>query len=108
MTLVARTQSLQRAAVQWEDRAEQLHGARATLDDADPALLGTRVADAARAFLETWRREVGRLRAEADDHATALRGAASDTDLADARSRDDMRRLMAWPDRGTTPDGGVM
>lgn len=107
MTLLARTVALHRAAGQWEDRAEELHGARTTLGDADPSLLGDRVAGAAQAFLDTWRREIDRLHREAEGHVTALRGAAADLDQADTGSADDLRHLMAWDDRTATADGGA-
>ena len=106
-TILAWTVAIQRAATQWDDQAEQLHGARTTLAAADPSLLGDRVAGAARAFLVTWGREVDRLLTEAEDHATALRGAASDIDLADMSGQAEMRRLMSWDDHCVPAPGGA-
>lgn len=88
MTILARTAAIQATARQWEDRAEELRGANRTLGDADAVLLGDRVARVARPFLDTWQREVDRLRRDAGEHAGALRDAASYLDRADADSRD--------------------
>lgn len=106
MTLLAWTAALRRATQQWDDQCEQLDGARTTLGQAEPALLGGRVSGAAEAFVTTWSAEIRRLHADAGAHASALRATARDLDLSDGQAVEDMRQLMAWNDRAVAPVGG--
>lgn len=106
MTLIAYLAALQKAATQWEDQEERLVGARTTLSDADPDLLGPRVSPVADDFLEAWRKELDRLIAEARNHGMALNETAAGLDYADQATVERMQSLMQWSDRDVYPAGG--
>lgn len=103
MSLTVYLRALRDAAAQWEDRAEELHGAHASLTSADTDLLGPRVGPVAAAFVDAWAAEVRRLAAGAGDHAEALRDNASIFSATDLDTVQRMQDLLPWADRHATP-----
>ena len=94
---------LRSAADVWDDGQEGLTGARTSLAEAPLGLLGSRVEPHARAFVETWGAELGRLAAAADAHAAALRDSASMFSTADELSVEESQELLPWVERAATP-----
>jgi hypothetical protein len=103
MTIRMWTDAMTRARSAWEDQSEALHGPLRNLSQAEPLLLGSRVAPAASAFLSTWESRVDALRRAASDHADALAGASYDIHSADAEAVQAVQELLTWPHRDTPP-----
>jgi hypothetical protein len=96
-------QALRDAAGQWEDRAEELRGARTSLTGADTGLLGSRVGPVAAEFINTWADEVRRLTTDAEAHGQALRDSATFFGAADAETVQRMQDLLPWTSRHASP-----
>lgn len=94
---------LQATAKVWDDADERLTGAATSLGEADVALLGSRVAPAARAFVTTWAAEIRRLQKASSEHAEALRATSSSFRATDDESVQRAQTLMAWTQRDMTP-----
>lgn len=94
---------LRGAAEVWDDGQEGLTGARTSLADAPLGLLGSRVEPYARAIVDAWGAELGRLATAADAHAAALRDSATMFSTADQLSVEQSQDLLTWVDRSATP-----
>lgn len=105
MSLYVYLAALNASAQHWEAAGETIRGARRSLADVDAALLGPRVATAARAFMDTWLAETKTLQTAASDHGDALREAALLVHQADADAIDRSQQLLLWTDRDITPTG---
>lgn len=103
MTLVMWTHVLRRARDAWEEQSEALAGPRKNLLQAEPSLLGSRVGPAATAFLDTWAKQVDRLRQDAAGHSDALAQTMYDFLITDAEAVESTQQLLLWEDRDTTP-----
>ena len=90
----------------WDQQAATLGDARRSLLSADTSLLGPGVAVAAEQFVDAWAERLGRLRDDADAHATALGLARTRFLVTDLDQVDSLRQLLAWSSRATDPGGG--
>ena len=105
MSLAVHLRALRDAAAQWEDRAQELRGAHASLTDADTGLLGPRVGPVAAEFIATWADEVRRLTTDAEGHGQALRDNATFFAAADAETVQRMQDLLPRAGRRSSPTG---
>ncbi|WP_426246715.1 hypothetical protein [Nocardioides sp. LHG3406-4] len=105
MTLQVWNQKLRKAAADWEEQGDDLHGAGKTLAGAESTvdLLGSRVAPVATSFLATWGKEIQSLRSRANKNSTDLATTADEFLTSDKDTVDAMQRLLSWEDRNTLP-----
>lgn len=106
MNLLVWHHLLVRAAQQWSDRADELYGARATLQETETSLLGPRVGPAAEEFATRWAGRLGTLYEQAQAHAEALSATAADFTRADEETVERLQRLLPWDDRDASPGSG--
>ena len=107
MSLYVYLAALTTSAQAWEDTGETVRGARKSLSEAKPSLLGDKVVDAAQAFIDTWMDEIKSLQTAATDHGDALRDASLLYDQADSDVVERSQQLLVWTDRDTSPTGGL-
>lgn len=95
------TYALQTAAKTWDDQSESLRGARKRLLDAEAAVeaLGPRVGPVAAVYIDTWIDTVKSLASQAQRHADALEGAATNYSTAETYVEEDLARLLPWTQR---------
>lgn len=103
MTIQMWTGAMTRAYDEWEGQHEALTAPFRNLAQAEPGLLGSRVAPAATSFLSTWESRVDALRRAASGHADALVSAMYDLRSADAANAEAVQDLLMWSDRETQP-----
>lgn len=105
MTFAVYLQALKEAVDDWAEAEQRLRTAGYSLDDADVSALGRpRLADAARAFVDTWTGELGGLRQQAGDNAAALDGSRALYGAVEGAELDRIQRLLAFEDRNAAPD----
>ena len=107
MSLYVYLAALTTSAQAWEDASETVRGARKSLSEAKPSLLGDRVEGYAQAFIDTWMDEIKRLQTTASDHSDALHDASLLYDQADSDVVERSQQLMVWNDRSVSPTGGL-
>ena len=107
MTLRVWTQALRHARDAWDEQSEALAGPRKNLLQAEPSMLGSRVGPAATTFLDTWEKQVDRLRQDAAGHSDALAQTMYDFLITDAETVDRTQQLLMWEDRATPPVSAV-
>lgn len=107
MGVIVWRRALLDASSAWSDQADDLYGARKSLDGIDTSLLGPRVSPAADAFLDVWTAQVQDLRQDAEEHAAALSDAALTWIATDAATVEGLQRLLPWDERTLTPEGGA-
>ncbi len=95
--------TLHSTARDWDDAQERLTGVSTSLAEADVALLGSRVAPAARAFVAAWEAEIRRLQQRTGQHAQALRDTATGFRSSDQEVVERNQTLLAFVDRDMTP-----
>jgi hypothetical protein len=106
VNLVVWQQLLVRSAQQWADRADELYAARASLQEAPTDRLGPRVGPVAEAFAAHWAARIGTLCEEAQQHSSALSGAAFDFGQTDEDTVARFQQLVPWADRDAGPRSG--
>lgn len=90
----ARYPLLTSAATVWDETAATVRSGRTSLEGAEPALLGTRVAPSASTFLAAWEAELLRITTGAEHNAEALRAVVRDFALTDSARAAEATRLL--------------
>jgi hypothetical protein len=100
--------ALRTSATEWDDQAAELRAARRSLADGSSATaeLGSRVAPAAHAFLETWISGLKTHVEHAAAHSQSLSDATLTYQTTDADQAARLAGLMPWGDRALRPGGG--
>lgn len=99
--------ALRTSATEWDDQAEELRGARRSLNSASSSTadLGPRVAPAAEAFLDAWINGLKDRVEDAAAHSTALSDAVTAYQVTDAAQSERLAQLLPWDERNLTPEG---